>query len=233
MESMPYLEPGVAAWVESLMELAGPHGHVIWDWNGTLLDDVDHALDTLNHLLDSHAIPRLDRERYHELFDFPIRRFYDQLGFDYARESFESLCERFVTRFNHGVPRLPLVRGMHGALHALARRGVTQSVLSASHQRDLQRMVADFGLEGVFARVFGLSDNMAASKLERGRELLRESGIAAAHTVLVGDTLHDLEVADALGTHVYLVAHGHHSPARLAHAKLSSAGRQLRLWPPV
>lgn len=228
----PNDDPAAAVWAETLVELVGPLGHVIWDWNGTLLDDVEYALETLNHLLGSHGLPSIDRARYHEVFDFPIRRFYDVLGFDYALESFESLCERYVARFNSGVPQLPLVRGMQAVLYALAERGVTQSVLSASRQRDLQRMVAGFGLQRVFTRVFGLADNMAASKLERGRELLRESGIAAAHTVLVGDTLHDLEVADALGTHLCLVPHGHHSPARLAGAKLRSEGRQLRLWVP-
>src|SRR3712207_913570 len=86
--------------------------HVIWDWNGTLLNDVDHAIETMNHLLTDHSLPILDKARYQKIFDFPVKGYYDSLGFDYAKESFESLCHRFVDRFMTGFQNLPLVSEM-------------------------------------------------------------------------------------------------------------------------
>ena len=50
---------------------------VIWDWNGTLLDDVTLSLSIVNELLLEHNIPILTRERYREIFDFPVRLYYN------------------------------------------------------------------------------------------------------------------------------------------------------------
>lgn len=67
----------------------------------------------------------------------------------------------------------------------------------------------------LFAHVFGIENKFAGSKLERGQELLRISGIDASETVIVGDTLHDLEVAKDLGVDAVLIAQGHQSAGRL------------------
>jgi phosphoglycolate phosphatase len=215
--------------VQAIHRCTGPGGHVIWDWNGTLLDDVDHAIGVMNRLLEEHGLPSLDRSRYSKVFDFPVRRYYDTLGFDYDRESFESLCNRFVEHFLAGASELLLFPLMHAALHALKAQGFVQSILSATEQRSLERMIEGFGLQEIFACVFGNSDHFATSKLERGRGLLRSTGLDSARTVLIGDTLHDLEVADALGTHLVLVDHGHHSRARLREARLTRPARRLHL----
>jgi phosphoglycolate phosphatase len=206
--------------VDAVLRSAGAGGHVIWDWNGTLLADVDHAIEVMNRMLDERGMPTLDRERYTSVFDFPVRRYYDALGFDYAQETFESLCHRFMERFMAGASRLRLFPRMEAAVRDLKRRGFVQSILSATEQETLETMIGDFGLRDVFMRVFGIPNRLAASKLERGRELLHVSRIEPACTVLVGDTLHDLEVANELGTHLVLVDHGHHSRLRLSTGRL-------------
>jgi phosphoglycolate phosphatase len=216
--------------IEAVTNCTGPRGHVIWDWNGTLLDDVEHAIATMNGLLESHALPRLDRVRYHELFEFPVRCYYDALGFDYAKESFEALCDRFVDRFMEGLAQLPLVPQMKSALETFQRLGLRQSILSAADQRNLDSMIGHFGLQDVFARVVGTADRFAASKIERGRELLAESEISPQNTILIGDTLHDREVAHELGIHVLLVDHGHHPRAKLLGATVTTGTARVHVW---
>jgi phosphoglycolate phosphatase len=189
--------------------------HVIWDWNGTLLNDVDHAVEVMNHLLEDHSLPALDRSRYQQIFDFPVRKYYDALGFDYSKESFENLCHRFVDRFMAGFQRLPLVENMENLVWELKKLGIKQSVLSATDQKNLDNMISHFGLKDAFTFVFGIDNKMAGSKVERGRELLRLSNVDAMRTVIVGDTLHDLEVANELGIGAILVGHGHQCATRL------------------
>ncbi len=59
---------------------------LIWDWNGTLLDDVTLCNDCLNQLLEAHGYPqRYDRAGYRELFGFPIEDYYRCAGFDFSR----------------------------------------------------------------------------------------------------------------------------------------------------
>lgn len=189
--------------------------HVIWDWNGTLLSDVDHSVSIANELLSDHKLPLIDRERYRQVFNFPVQDYYKALGFDFEKESFASLCERFVEKFMAGVHQLPLVQSSEKVLHALHKQGVKQSVLSATDQMNLDKMIQDFNLEEIFSYVYGINNKLAASKIERGRELLRVARVPAHKTVIIGDTLHDLEVAEALGIEAILVGHGAQCPLRL------------------
>lgn len=189
--------------------------HVIWDWNGTLLNDVDHAVEVMNHLLKDHALPVLDRSRYQQIFDFPVRKYYAAFGFDYSKENFENLCHRFVDRFMAGFECHPLVENMENLVWELKKLGIKQSILSATDQKNLDNMISHFGLNDAFTLVFGIDNKMAGSKVERGRELLRLSSVDAKRTVIVGDTLHDLEVANELGIGAILVGHGHQCSTRL------------------
>lgn len=60
--------------------------HIIWDWNGTILNDVDHAVAMMNTLLVEHNLPLIDREYYREIFDFPVLHYYQKLGFNFEKQ---------------------------------------------------------------------------------------------------------------------------------------------------
>lgn len=189
--------------------------HVIWDWNGTLLSDVDHAVQIANELLADHQLPLIDREKYRQVFDFPVQKYYQDLGFDFEKESFSSLCERFMDKFMAGVPDLSLVEMTREVLHTLHKQGVQQSVLSASDQESLDKMIGHFKIDHIFTHIYGINNKLAASKIDRGHELIKIAQVAPEKTVIIGDTLHDLEVGEALGIGVVLVGHGAQCHTRL------------------
>ncbi len=189
--------------------------HIIWDWNGTLLNDVDHAVNIMNSILSEHSLNLIDKKRYRQIFDFPVIKYYEQLGFDFNKESFESLCHKFVDRFMAGVPHLPLIPEVKSVLTRLHDEGVFQSVLSATDQPNLNSMIEHFELGSIFKYVYGIDNKLAGSKIERGHELIQVSMIDKEHTIIIGDTLHDLEVADALGIDAVLISHGHQCYTRL------------------
>ncbi len=189
--------------------------HIIWDWNGTLLSDVEHAVHTVNILLDDHKLPGIDVHQYRKLFEFPVLNYYKALGFDFEKESFESLCHRFVERFMAGFRNLPLISEMKTVLMNLHSEGMTQSVLSATDQTNLDAMISHFELNQLFKFVYGIDNKFAGSKIDRGHELIRVSNIDLEKTVIIGDTLHDLDVAKALGIDAILISHGHQCPTRL------------------
>lgn len=199
----------------SLADHLTPYEHVIWDWNGTLLQDLDHAVTTVNQLLKKRNLPLLDESSYKEKFHFPIRSYYNLLGFDLDNESFEDLCEEFVALFMRGVFDCPLVPGAREILETVKKMNKVQSILSASDQISLDRMIEHFSLAKQLDYVFGIADKFAASKVYRGLELIKISQIDPQKTVLVGDTDHDLEVAKTLGVHAILVSHGHQNADKL------------------
>ncbi len=183
---------------------------VLWDWNGTLLDDVDLCVAALNRLLAAHGYPqRYDHAAYKAIFGFPIEEYYRRAGFDLARHPFPMLAERYMADYIPASVACPLAAGAERALAALQNAGVRQVILSASPLGTLEAQVAQRGVAGFFDRLLGLDDIYARSKVALGLAYLRENGFDPARAVMVGDTLHDREVAQALGVDCVLVACGH------------------------
>ncbi len=189
--------------------------HIVWDWNGTLLDDVDYSIVCMNGLLTRRGLPLLDRARYHELFDFPVRDYYYRLGFDSAQDTFERLSVEFISAYDENRWGCQLHRGAPEILAAVTQAGATQSILSAYRHETLHEIVAHFGLTPHFIRLTGLDNIFAHSKAELGRAWIAELGLPPADVLMIGDTVHDLDVAQHMGVDCVLVAAGHHPAARL------------------
>jgi phosphoglycolate phosphatase len=183
--------------------------HVIWDWNGTLLNDVEHAVKTMNQLLIEFRLPLIDSHRYRQVFEFPVINYYETLGFDVSDDSFQFLCEKFVSQFMADFRNCPLHIGIKELLVQTKETEKLQSILSATDQTSLNEMIDHFEIRHLFDFVYGISDKKAASKLTRGISLVAESRVEKQRTVLIGDTLHDLEVGKELGIGVVLIGHGH------------------------
>ena len=189
---------------------------LIWDWNGTLLDDVAAAVGALNRMLVKRGARPISIEHYRRRFGFPVRPFYAELGVDLAKWDWDEICEDF---HNFVLEEPQAVRpDARDALELAASFGFRQSVLSALRQDKLEAALAANGFLVFFDRIFGVDNLDGASKLERGRELMASLGPAADVPVFIGDTLHDAEVARELGGHCVLVSCGHQMPDRLTAA---------------
>jgi phosphoglycolate phosphatase len=189
--------------------------HVIWDFNGTLIDDVDCCVATLNTLLDERGLPALSRADYLGRFSFPVYDFYLGLGFDLAREDFDQLAAVYNARYHARIDQAAAHAGVHAALSELQSRAIAQSVVSASESTLLHALLARFGLRAFMTHVRGLDHQRAHSKLDIGLGLQRELDLAPDEILLVGDTLHDHELASALGCRCLLYARGHQTRERL------------------
>jgi len=191
--------------------------HVIWDWNGTLLDDAWLCVEILNGLLRGAALPPISIEDYRASFSFPVVNFYQKVGFDFADVSFDAISERYISAYNRRRYECSLQPRVRETLDQIRAAGIDQSVLSAYHQDTLREVVAHYGLTDYFTHLSGLDNIRAEGKLDRGRAHLRTLDLhEAAHTVLlIGDTSHDHEVAAALGADCLLLEHGHMRADRL------------------
>ena len=169
--------------------------NVVWDWNGTLLNDVKVGVNTLNDMLGRRGLPLLSVEDYKEKFGFPVIDFYDRVGFD--------------------MEKVGLNEGVREVLAGIQQTGVKQYVLSALREDLLQQMLRHFQIDSRFDRACGANDIYAAGKIERGQQMLQTCPIVPEDTLMVGDTIHDAEVADALGFDCILFAGGHNNEERL------------------
>ena len=194
---------------------------VIWDWNGTLLDDTDAALAAFNAQLVRRGLAPISRDFYRAHFAFPVKPFYELCGIDLAREDWDALAREYHR--SYAAEPKALNRETLAALERVRDSGARQCVLSALRQDLLESALDACGIRGYFDFVYGVDNLDGASKLDRARELLahleaedpdfRTPGRVPA--VLVGDALHDKEVADALALPCVLVATGGHAAVRL------------------
>ena len=184
--------------------------HVIWDFNGTLYNDVDVCLTCANRLLSAHGLKKLfGIEEYRALFGFPIIDYYRRMGFDFDKTPYSELAVEWVAYYldeSHNAFLFPDTQRVLSAVHAL---GIKQLILSATELTMLERQVSSLGIRPYFDGLLGLSDIHAHSKEEIGKRW--RASHPDAKLLMIGDTDHDAAVAEAMGADCILVAAGHQS----------------------
>ncbi len=191
---------------------------IIWDWNGTLLNDVQIAIDSINYLLRDRKLIPLTLERYLEVFTFPVQDYYEQIGFNLKHEPFEIPANQFIAIYNKAVGSCGLHEESIPVLTHFKNRGYRQFILSAMEQKNLEKTVSENKISMFFEDLCGLNDNYAISKVENGKTLIRQKILDPDKTLLIGDTTHDYDVANAIGCKCVLIANGHQSKKRLVHS---------------
>ncbi len=192
--------------------------HVVWDWNGTLLDDLWLCMESLDLLLARAGKPSIDAETYRRIFNFPVIDVYRSLGFDTSRKSFEAMSRDFMAHYEAKRLECTLQKGARRFIHAVCALGIAQSVLSAYRHDRLTSIIAEHDLEKYFVHLSGNDDIYANDKSYRAPGHLKRLGVPAAEVLYVGDTLHDVETARAMGVQCVLIDHGasaHQSRERL------------------
>lgn len=194
----------------------GLHRHIVFDWNGTVIDDVQLALLCVNNLRVDFGFQPITIDEYRAMFRFPIRDFYQDIGFDFDKTPFEALMKTYLSYFDVAIENCELCPGFLHLASLIRRNGRELSVLSASHQDILTAKAKQHQIDNLLHCLFGLKNNSAYGKLERAQELdkflVRNPG---ERVLMIGDTDHDHEVAVACGWDFIAVASGHQSRVRL------------------
>ncbi|MBL7971686.1 MAG: HAD family hydrolase [Prolixibacteraceae bacterium] len=186
-------------------------GGVLWDWNGTLLNDTQLAVRTINEMLGKRNLPLLSVADYQDVFKFPVRDYYQKIGFDFESEPFEIPATEFIVRYNEQVNDCSLHADSLRVLKYFQAIGVRQFVLSAMEQDMLEECLSYQKIDHFFEHVSGLDNHYATSKLENAHRLIAGQNLNASELILIGDTVHDFEVATELGCLCILIANGHQS----------------------
>ncbi|MDE2886944.1 MAG: HAD family hydrolase [Gemmatimonadota bacterium] len=192
---------------------------VIWDFNGTILDDVGLATRSMNGLLRRRGLPTIDKAAHRRVFRFPVSNYYRHLGFDLDREDQRDISDEFHNVYQAGIGSCSLNPGIADALKFLEEHGMDQFVLSAAEEEMVVSWVRIHGLPERFKGAYGLQDRLAATKEQRCRDLIEDFDLDPSATLFIGDTDHDVEVARAVGCLPLVVLQGHQDRFRFAGAE--------------
>lgn len=182
---------------------------IFLDFNGTIIDDVQLCLDLLNEMLCKQNKKTLSLDEYRHVFTFPVKKYYMDAGVDFQQESFESLAEWFIQKYQPASMECGLYPEMISTLKTLKKQGKHLVILSASERHNLLEQCDHYQITPYFDAILGIDNIHAAGKIDIAKEYLAQQRISPTDVLMVGDTLHDLEVARAIGASCILVSCGH------------------------
>ncbi len=188
--------------------------HLVWDWNGTLLDDLSLVVTATNHAFTAVGGRIVDADEHRARFRRPVAEFYAEiLERAVDEEEFGKLDRIFHDAYRLGLTTMTLAAD---AKEALTSWPGSQSLLSMWFHDELVPAVETYGLGGVFTRVDGLRTEVGGH-LKAGHlaEHLAGLGLTGEQVVLIGDSLDDAAAADSVGAAVVLYTGGFTDPVRL------------------
>ena len=192
--------------------------HIIWDFNGTIYDDVEACIKSANRLLDAYDLPLVTSvEQYRSLFGFPIQDYYARMGFDFEKTPYAELAPEWMNYYFEYSKDSAVYPDIPEVLNALHRKGMEQWILSATEVNMLRGQLESLEILSRFDGTLGLDNIHARSKRDIGVAWKQANPDVCA--LMIGDTDHDAEVAEAMGIDCVLVAAGHQSRERLEKCK--------------
>ncbi len=192
----------------------GAYTHLIWDFNGTILDDVAVCIGTANRLLSAHGLPTLQSaEQYRDVFGFPIIEYYRRMGFDFEKTPYSALAIEWTEYYAEISGEAGLYHDVIKTLEWAKHQGLGQIILSASESGMLTRQIEALGIRPYFSELLALDNIHAHSKEELG--VAWKVRNPDARPLMLGDTEHDAGVAAAMGADCILLASGHRPKAAL------------------
>ena len=185
--------------------------NIVFDFNGTIINDVDLCINLLNEMLVMKNHNEVKREDYFDIFTFPIIEYYKKAGFDFIGYTFEELAIYFINKYQEASYEVDLYDDVVTLFKLLKDKGINLYILSASQKENLMKQVTHFKIDKYFTEVLGIDNIYAKSKLEIAKNYFEKNNINTSETLFIGDTLHDFEVAKELGCECILMSLGHQS----------------------
>ena len=188
--------------------------HLVWDWNGTLLNDLDLVVACTNTVFASEGGPMVTAEEHRVRFRRPIADYYAEvLGRAVDAAAFGRLDKIFHDAYRVGLTSCELALD---AVDAMAAWPGSQSLLSMWFHEELVPAVQTYGLTRRFTRVDGLRAEVGGDrKAESLARHLDELGVDGRSVVLIGDSIDDADAALSVGGRAVLYTGGFTDRARL------------------
>jgi phosphoglycolate phosphatase len=190
--------------------------YIFFDFNGTIINDIDLCLDLLNEILKKQNKPLVSKRKYKEIFTFPIIDYYKAAGVTFENETFEEISEWFIKIYQPESFKCKLFPKCKETLKYLRSLGYKLVLLSASQVDNLKEQCEVFNLTNCFDDILGIENVQAKSKAHIAQQYFQKNNINPKECLFIGDSIHDKEVAISVGADFGLVTFGHQSRRRLS-----------------
>lgn len=190
---------------------------IIWDYNGTILDDVQLSVDIENYMLEERGLKHgYSLDEYKSMFNNPMIDYYKLLGYTFKDETFEEVGVEFYNMYSFNFDKCSLNEGILDKLKEAKEKGYSNVILSSCAHEKLIEQCDLLGITDYFDCIMGVDNLVGGSKIGVGKDWMNKNRINPDGCIFIGDTNADYETAQALGVNnIYLVSKGHQSYERL------------------
>lgn len=190
---------------------------VIWDYNGTIINDVGISVKIENEMLEERGLKHdYSLEDYQSLFDTPMEDYYRQIGYTFEEETFHDVGVEFYALYDKYFHECSIHHGVIEKLKESLEKGYTNIILSSCEQNKLLKQCHELKIDAYFQDILGVDNLVSGSKVQHGLDWLKNHDTRGGECVYIGDTNADYLTAKALDIkQIYLVANGHQSYDRL------------------
>ena len=192
---------------------------IIWDWNGTLVDDVAVSVDCVNDIFTLYNMPHTTVKEYLSVITPSLEDYYGRY-FDMNKHTMTELLSLFQKYYKKRANQLVLMNGAESALQSLKTAGKKQYIVSSFEQSALENSVDMLGVRQYFDIISGCDDIHCGSKSHRAQKIVQNSKTA----VLIGDSVCDYITATEAGCDCILIACGHQQKSDLLKCKPKASG---------
>lgn len=190
--------------------------HIIWDWNGTIIDDAWLCVEIMNEVLREKHLNLIDLESYRKNFCFPVKEYYKKLGFNFKKEEFKISGLLFIKKYLNRMYEPEIYHGFIDLIKLLASKGIRHSILSAQDSNTLDIVTEHYKVRKYFENIVGVNNQYAYGKIKEGIGLLEKVKHKKDRILIIGDTVHDAEIATQLGIQCLLLSCGHNDESQLS-----------------
>lgn len=210
---------------DSVVEFANfisPYDVIVWDWNGTLLNDSYHTHIVISQILEKEGLTPISIEDYRKYFGFPISSYYASLGLPSEGPEFDRIAKDFIDNYRVFNNELQLYDDTIALLETVKAQSKNQYILSAAQYEDLLLQMKPFDIHKYFNDISGAQDIYAHGKIGQAQAMkpyFEQKGYKKG--LYVGDTDHDFEVSQVLGFDFCFSAEGHQCSSKIDLTKVS------------
>lgn len=191
---------------------------ILWDWNGTILNDSVICIDAMNKLLRRYSYPSISRDTYETYFDFPVSEYYQNIGWNFEKHPFEKVGIEFMSFYQQDIVQAGLQKDVMETFKLFRQSGKQQFLISAMEHNLLLKLTGKYKLHEVFDAINGIENHYGNGKEHLFKMVMDKNNLKPSDILMIGDTLHDAEIAESLGIDCLLFYSGHQSEKRLKSA---------------
>lgn len=191
--------------------------NIFFDFNGTILDDLELTYELLLESLEKYNLPFVSLEQYRNLFCFPVKKYYENVGFDFNKINFNELATDFINQYSiRQEKETRLFENCKETLEKLKNKEFHLYILTATEYNLLVKQLNHLGIYNYFEGLIAANNNLAMGKIDYGKLYIKEHNIDLSKSIMIGDTVHDYEVSKEIGMECLLFTKGHNTKENLS-----------------